>query len=374
MTKSLKVVVDATALSGVAAGSGIGTYTRNLLGALADRTDVATHALCDNIAELPGGVERLPVTRLTKRLLPGRARAELIEHSVRLPVELRLLRPDAAVFHNPSYHAPAGIRAPWVQTLLDVIPLVFDAPDQAVLRARWKRFGPRYRRADAIVAISRHAAHEGTRVLGLDPDRIHVAPLGVDPRFSCGPHEHNGPPYLLIVSEYSQRKGFAEAFTVADNLADAGYPHRLVVAGRVHSWGADEFARLHASARHPERIEIRGYVDDLVGLYRGASCYLMSSRYEGFGLPALEAMACGVPVVAFDNSAVTEVVTGGGQLVPDGDVRAMTAAVRGVLDDPAHATEWVERGVGHARKYTWAAAAKIHKAAYDDALARVAGR
>ena len=90
---------------------------------------------------------------------------------MRLPVDLWRGRPAGSVFHNPSFHAPRGVRAPWVQTLLDVIPLVFDAPDQAALRARWHRFGPRYRNADAIVAISQHAADEGVRLLGLDPGR-----------------------------------------------------------------------------------------------------------------------------------------------------------------------------------------------------------
>jgi glycosyltransferase involved in cell wall biosynthesis len=353
------VVLDAQPLSSVAAGGGIATYTRNLLSALAERRDVKLLALCDPLIPLPPGVDHLPLRRLA-----ARPRAQVVEHSLRLPFDLWRGRPAGSVFHNPSYHAPLGVRSPWVQTLHDVIPLVFDSPDQAALRARWQRFGPRYRKADAVIAISRHAATEGVRLLGLDPDRVHVALHGVDTRFHPRPPDSSEPPYLLTVSEFSRRKGFAEAFAVMDALADAGYPHHLIVAGRVHRWGQEELASLHASATHPERIELRGFVPDLVPLFQGAAAFLMTSRYEGFGLPALEAMACGAPVIAFANSSITEVVGGGGQLVEDGNVPAMTSAIRRVLDNPAFAEEQREQGLRHASSFTWQRTASIHADVY----------
>jgi len=353
-------------------GSGIGTYTRHLLAALARRSDVEVVVLCNAGDELPAGVQRRAIRRMTNRIV-RRPRAHLIEHSIRMPVELHRSRPDGAVFHNPSFHAPLGVAAPWVQTLHDVIPLVFDAPDQAHLRARWRRFGPRYRSAGAVIAVSRHAADEGIHHLGLDPTRVHVAYHGVDPSFRPPSHEQGegsgDRPYLLVVSEYSHRKGFAEAFALIDDLADAGYPHRLVVAGRIHEWIAHDLAGLRARAGHPERIEMRGYVPDLVRLYQRAAVFISSSRYEGFGLPALEAMACGAPVVAFANSAVTEVVGGGGYLVPDGDVGAMAAAVRALLDNPAASAEHASLGIEHARRFTWDASAALHVEAYRAALA-----
>ncbi len=359
---ALGVLVDAQSLTSVASGSGTGTYVRNVLGALAaDHGELTLSALCGPGASLPSGVKSVEVRRLSQR-----PRALVMENAVRLPLEVQIHRGAGSVFHNPSFHAPLGVRGPWVQTLLDVIPLVFDSPDLAALRERWKRFGPRYRQADAVIAISQHAADEGVRLLGIDPAKVTVALLGVDPMYTPGEvrGESSERPYLLVVSEYSARKGFAEAFAIMDDLVDAGYPHRLVVAGRIHSWGAQELEALRVSARHPDRIEVRGFVPSLVELYRGASALLMTSRYEGFGLPPLEAMACGVPVVAFSNSSVTEVVEGGGLLVTDGDVAAMLSDVRQVLKTASLAAELSERGVAHARTFTWERCAAVHAEVY----------
>ena len=356
------MAVDASALSGLSAGGGIATYTRCLLKALGSTSDVEVTALVTDGVALPAGVHRRQVGRMAHR-----GRAELVEHALRLPFDLR--RTSGEVFHNPAVHAPWRVDRPLVQTLHDVIPLILDDPDMAPLRKRWRRFTPRYRRADAIIAISRSAADDGIRVLGLDPARIEVAHHGVGPEFRPGPAKAS-PPYLLVVSEFSTRKGFAEAFTVAARLAERGHPHRLKVAGRVHTWAEEALQATVAASPRPDLVDVLGFVEDLPALVRDASVFLMSSRYEGFGLPVLEAMASGVPVVAFANSAVTEVVTGGGVLVPDGDVAAMTEAAHRLLESPDAWQEAREAGLARAAQFTWAASAKVHA----EVFSSVAGR
>ena len=353
---TLPVLLDAQSLRAGVPATGTGTSAAGLLGALAELDDLAVSALAGPDAPLPDGVAAVTVARRATR-----PRAALMENSVRLPLEVWRHRSGGAVFHGLSFHPAPLLRAPWVQTLHDVIPLAYPSPDLEALRRRWVRLAPRYRRASAVIAVSRHAADDGLRHLGLSGDRIHVIPHGVDPSFVPGDGPAD-PPYLLTVGEFSHRKGLAKAYDVMDALADAGYPHRLVVAGRDH--GRFEPSVLRASCRHPDRIELRGVVDDLVPLYQGASALLMTSRYEGFGLPTLEAMACGVPVVAFANSAVTEVVGHGGQLVPDGETDAMTTAVRRVLDSADAAAEWRASGLAQAATFTWATSARLHAEVY----------
>lgn len=357
------VLIDARELTGESSASGVGTVIRGLLEGLSRRDDCTVHALATATLALPDGVVRVPIRRLAN----DGGRRGVLEHELLLPFDLRRDRSD--VFHNPLFHPPWRVDRPWVQTLYDVIPLVFPDPNLDVLRKRWRRFAPRYRRADAVVAISRHAADEGIRHLALDPKRVEVVPLAVDERFHPGDGDRpDETPYVLVVSEYSRRKGFADAFAVIAALADAGFPHHLKVAGRVPPHVQAELEALVRSSPRPERIEVLGFVPDLAALYRHADVVVVPSRYEGFGLPALEAMASGAPLVAYDNSSLPEVVGSGGALVADGDVQALTCAVRRVVGEPAWAQELRERGLQRAKAFSWNAVA----AGYAEIYARLA--
>jgi len=353
-------MIDATGLADDSSYRGIGTYLRHLLRALASDPDVSMTALVPARAagaDLPAGVERVPV----RRIAPGRWRHA--EHELLLPFDLA--RRSADLFHSPALNPPARCRGPWVQTLHDVIPLVFDDPELAAERRRWTRHAMRYRRAGAIIAVSRHTADVAVSTLGLDPRRIEVIHHGVSPGFTPGDRSRSGEaPYLLTVGEYSRRKGFAEAFAVAGALAELGYPHRLRVVGRIAPWVRPALDALVASAPVPDRIDLLGFVDDVVGEYQRADVLLMTSRYEGFGLPVLEAMACGTPVVAFANSSITEVVGEAGILVDDGDVTKMVIAVRSVCDDPLLWHELSQRGIERAAEFSWERSARAHADVY----------
>ena len=282
--------------------------------------------------------------------------AEVIEHAIKLPIDARRWRGRGEVFHSPGFHAPWGIPSPWVQTLLDLIPLAVDEPELEPLRKRWQRFGPRYRDADAVIAISRHAADEGIRLLGLDPKRIHVAHLGVDPMFSPAPCTTTRAtvrirPYLLVVAEYSRRKGFAEAFAVIGALADAGYPHTLKVAGQVHDFARAELRPAPGGAagtRNASRL--LGYVADLPALYRRASARADHQPLRGLRLAGRRGHGLWGPRGGFRQHRPHRGRAGGGLLVADGDVDAMVKAVRTLLDNPDAADEWRQKGLERAAR------------------------
>jgi alpha-1,3-rhamnosyl/mannosyltransferase len=256
---------------------------------------------------------------------------------------------------------------PWVQTLHDVIPLVDDSPGFDLERRRWRRYAPRFREASAVIAISRYCADQGIALLGLDPRVVHVVYHGVSERFRTGPPEPREDPYVLYVGEFDPRKGYKEAFAVAGELAEAGLPHRLKVAGRIAPWRRAEIEQLAAAAPRPDRIDLLGYVDhdnELPALYRGASAMLITSRHEGFGLPAAEAMAMGLPVVAFRNTATTEIVADGGILVDDGDVAGFAGRVQDLLTDDRRWAAASAAGIDRASVFEWQKCADEHAAIY----------
>jgi glycosyltransferase involved in cell wall biosynthesis len=358
---STTVLVDGWHLAGSSAQRGIGTYLRGVLPLLARTDDIDVVALADRATELPSGVRRRPI----RRVAPSRFAQR--EHDLRLPWDLaRAAQVERAdVVFSPADNPPRRSPRPWVQMLHDLIPLVFSDPAFAEGAKRWRDVGPRLQGAEIVCANSRCTALDATRELGIEPDRIRVIPLGVDARFHA-PAERKGDdrPTVLYVGEYGPHKGFAEAFSVAGALADAGLPHRLGMVGYLAPWYEPAVRSLLAEASHPERVDLLGFVDDIVGTYQAADALIVTSRYEGFCLPALEAMACGTPVVAFANSAIPETVDGGGVLVADGDVGALADALTSVLTDRGVWREASERGVEHARAFTWERCALAHADAF----------
>jgi glycosyltransferase involved in cell wall biosynthesis len=352
-----RVLVNARCLGNDAGFRGVGSYTRQLLRFLPDQPGISVEALVLPGTSLPEGVEGTVV----QQRAPGRLAP--LERDLRLPFELRRVGHD--IFHEPTPDPPLHASGPWVQTLHDVIPLVYPDPALAAERRRWRVLGHRYRRASRVIAVSRYTADEAIRLLDLDAARVVVSHHGVDPVFvPDGTEPDDDPPYLLMVGEYSLRKGYREAFEVIAALADRGYPHRLKIGGRIAPWIAPAVTAAVESALRPDRIDVLGFVHDLPGTYRRADLFLCPSRYEGFGLPVLEAMASGVPIVAFANSAIPEVVGDGGLLVPDGDISAMVDAVQSLLDERSRREDLRSRGLQRASHFSWERCAAVHADVY----------
>jgi len=286
---------------------------------------------------------------------------------------------DADVAHVPYWAPPLRPTAPTVVTVHDLIPLVLpEYRARAAVRLYTALAARASSRAAAILADSEHTAADVRRRLDADPSCVRVVPLGVDARFR--PLEGGvarsalagfGLPerYGLYVGGFDVRKDLATLFAAWRRVfAATGVP--LVVAGalpRPDDQLSPHPAELARTAGLPEAgLRLVGPVadDTLPGLYAGAAVFAYPSRYEGFGLPPLEALACGVPVVAADATSLPEVVGDAGLLVAPGEPEAWADALCAVLEDAALASRLREAGPRRAAGFTWARTAAATRAVY----------
>lgn len=310
----------------------MGTYTREIVAALRE----ARPANAVDVVEAP--------------------RLRFVGRHLLYPRQVRHQRPDA--FFAPAGHLPL---------LATGVPEIVTVHDLAIYRhPEWFPPGqplatrvvvPRsLRRAQALIAVSESTARDCVELFGVARSRITVVPHGVAARFRPVPGRRLDLPegYVLFVSTLEPRKNLP---TLLDAWA-ALEPRPPLVVGGGWGWRHDEIEARLASA--PPGVTLLGPVDpdDLPALYAGAACLAHPAWYEGFGLPVLEAMACGTPVVCSDTSSLPEV---GGDAVlyaPPGDRAAWTAALRRVLDDPALAADLSARGRERAAAFTWGRAAE----------------
>lgn len=213
-------------------------------------------------------------------------------------------------------------------------------------------------------AVSRSVANEIVDVFAADPDRVHVVPNGVDPSAVSGGDPGRGRTlaggdrYVLAIGTVEPRKDLPTLIRAFDGIAAEDGDVRLVIAG-ADGWGADTLAAaLDASpAARTGRVVRLGFVPDgdRADLLAGAVVLAYPSVYEGFGLPPLEAMAAGTPVVAAAAGALPEVLGDAADLVPVGDHDALASALQRVIRDGGHRDALVERGRARAAAMSWSA-------------------
>jgi glycosyltransferase involved in cell wall biosynthesis len=337
MTPRPIVVIDADVLGRQRTGDE--TYVENLLRFLPAIADEFRLAAITRHPELvPADVEPIHVATGSQKLRMAWS----------VPRVLRRLRPALAHFQHAM---PLRCPCPAVVTIHD---LSFERDPRAMSRRDrfvFRRVVPRAARtARRVIAVSERTKRDLVDLYGIPPDRITVTPHGVDPAF--GPGQVAGEGYLLFVGAVQARK---DPLAAARAAQEVGLP--LVVAGP---------AREPELARELEALgaDLRGYVDkaELAGLYRGAAALVLPSRYEGFGLPVLEAMASGVPVVVADEPALREVAADAA-VYSDGD---LAAAIRTGL---AERDRLVAAGLERAKAFSWEETARRTLEVYSEALA-----
>jgi glycosyltransferase involved in cell wall biosynthesis len=297
----------------------------------------------------------------------GSARYELWNR-LRLPV----VDLDVDVVHAPSLVVPPVRDIPLVVTVHDIAFVRF--PENTTKRgAAFHRRGLEIARREATLVLAPSAFTRGELLSeGFAPNDVVVAPLGVDPPVARTDDEIDATvarvgirePFLLTVGTVEPRKDLPTMITAFERLRRRRSELHLVVVGPP-GWGAvPGLDRSGVRVLGPQRWRT---VD---ALYRRAAVCCVASRYEGFGLPALEALARGAPLVAADGSALTEVVGDAGLLFPPGDVDALVAAIERALDDDALRTTLRTRGPARAHMLTWEASAAAHVTAFRHAAVR----
>lgn len=289
----------------------------------------------------------------------------------------RLLKRDgAALYHSPYYLMPYRLPTPAVLTCYDVIPLIF--PEYFSFRQRIiYKIANRLaiKTASRIIAISETTRRDAIRFFGVEEDRILSIPLGVEDRFSPCP----GPAveairakyrlpdqYVLYVGMNKPHKNLVrlvEAWGAVERKTKPG--HTLVIAGY---WDAryPEARQLAEKMGLSECVHFAGPIDDadLPALYTGAALFVFPSLYEGFGLPVLEAMACGTPVACGAADALAEVAGDAATLFDPSDSTAMADCLNSLLSDPDRLQAFREAGMSRAGMFTWQKTAAATRDAY----------
>jgi glycosyltransferase involved in cell wall biosynthesis len=291
------------------------------------------------------------------------------------PALARRERADLAHVH---YFAAPRLRCPAVVTVHDISyarePALFSRRDRALFRL----VRGSVRRAARVVAVSEFTRADLCDYYGLEPARVVAIPNGVDPAFRPQPdaaervRERFGivGPYVLCVGALQARKNLPRAIEAYGRLVGRTTECELVIAGGDRGGRLDVLDAI-LRARLTGRVHLVGHVaaGELPALYSAATALFFPSLYEGFGLPALEAMACGTPVVASGTTGLAEAVGDAAVTADPLSVDALAEALGRVLQDAALRERLVRAGAARAAEFTWARAAAATAAVYREALA-----
>ncbi|MGH9047435.1 MAG: glycosyltransferase family 4 protein [Acidimicrobiales bacterium] len=359
----LRVALDATPLIGQR--TGVGEFCRGALGGLAARDDVSVSAFAVSWRRRRWGRGSLPAgVSWSDRPMPARPLHWSWGHSALPPAEWFV--GDQAVVHGTNFVVPPTRRAGRVVTVHDLTAVHYpEMCSPATLH-----YPDLIRRALGTGAFvhtpSRFVADEVIEVFGADPDRVRAVHSGVPLRPPAASGTTAGvalPPgtdrFILSMATAEPRKDLPGLVAAFDQVAADRPDVALVLAGPA-GWGADALAQAVTAARHRARIVLPGWIDDaeVDALIGSASLLAYPSRYEGFGLPPLEAMARGVPVVATSAGAIAEVLGDGASLVAVGDVGALVGALAEILDSEVSAARWADAGRRRAAQFSWDACAE----------------
>ena len=349
-------------------GSGVGTYVAELLKALTElpnELEIVVYEDRENPVPAFDGahVERVPI-RSSKYSLAGQF--EIREHTKSAKIDL---------FHSPFYAAPLFLSCPLVVTIHDLIPFLFRIsawPKQTLVKAGYRIAAFR---ANHIITDSANTAHDAERILRIGPSRITAVHCASSRTLF---HSRSDPAevaelrekydvqsaYVVVASARNWRtKNLGAAFSALRlGRRKSGIDFQTVV------YGPEDGFRVLSAADNCSELDVQyvGYLPaaDLGKLFRNAQLFIMPSLYEGFGLPVLDAMACGCPVITSNAGSLAEVAAGGAQTFDPSDVEGMAEAVARLLACPEEFRKWKNLGMSRAAEFSWERTAQDTAAVY----------
>jgi glycosyltransferase involved in cell wall biosynthesis len=371
----LNVALDATPLQGPQ--TGIGEFCSRILEAFGTTPGLQVGAFSISrrgragmTPLLPPGVKALgpPGPGVPARLLHA-----MWAHWAFPPAELYTGKVD--LVHGTNFVVPPARKAAMVVTVHDLSPLHFPQFCRPAARAYPDLVRKAIQRGAWVHADSEFVANEVVEAFGAPPERVRAVHLGVTP--PATPSDADGwrnllpdwvGAYILALGRVEPRKDLPTLVRAFDRFAGRHPGLALVIAGP-EGWGSDQLAAAVAASAVSERVLSLGWVDEKArhALLEGAAVFAYPSRYEGFGLPPLQAMASGAPVVASATGALKEVLGDAAWLVDVGDAGALANALENVLDDNAVRQELVDKGRARAALYSWGACATGLVSLYQEA-------
>jgi glycosyltransferase involved in cell wall biosynthesis len=391
----LDVLVDMTALNTPSRERGIGRYVKHLCRALADRDTWPEAAGAGHFRIAGLTRHRGPTTGALDESLQFSGDPQIRVGTwqyQRHKLERRLFlgslarRVGPRLLHLPDPPGtPIDMRQPRIVTCHDLIPLVlakqYLAPVPGARTLQWLRDYARYRTARRVIAISEATRRDLIEHVGVSPERIDVVHSGVDhERFSAdalaGERQQVASrlgfdaPFLLCLGASDARKNLP-LLVQAFGQSSVARELMLVFAGPISARQRARLLEAVQRSRVEGRVLIMGYIDDalLVALYRQCLAYVFPSSYEGFGLPILEAMACGAATLTSGLSSLAEVAGDAALTLPSLDQDVLAAGIAQIAGDSALRAALRARGLEHVKAFTWQRCAQQTLACYARALA-----
>jgi glycosyltransferase involved in cell wall biosynthesis len=357
---------------------GIGTYIRNLLRHLARIDRETDYLLLCLDRDLDTPKELGANFRAVRQGSPNYS----IREQIAIPWSLFRERPD--VFHAPHYVLPPAVPCRSVVTIHDCIHLRFPQylPSRAAYFYARASMWAATHRADRILTVSKASKRDILHYFNVPPEKIEVVYNALDERFGATPDEgaiarvreryqlDHG--FVLYAGNIKPHKNLVRLIEAFDGLRRDGFDDLklLIIGDEISKWPALRHA-VHARKLH-RHVRFLGFLSDdtLAALYRMAAVFVFPSLYEGFGLPPLEAMASGTPVVTSNVSSLPEVAGDAAVLVDPTDAMDIKEGIKRVLTDPELREQLRARGLVRARQFSWETSVRRTREIYQD----VAGR